>query len=40
MQTSSMLGMAYHIKKLFHVKLAKKDNKNWCNNKNTKKEDE
>lgn len=39
MQTSAMLGMAYHIKKLFHVKLGKKDNKNWCNNKNTEKEE-
>lgn len=37
MQTFSMLGMAYHIKKLFHVKLGKKDNKNGCNDKNTKK---
>lgn len=40
MQTSSMLGMAYHIKKLLYVKLGKKNNKNWDNYKNTKKEEE
>lgn len=28
MQTLSSLGMAYHIKKLFHVKMDKKDDKN------------
>lgn len=31
MQTLSSLGMAYHIKKLFHVKLDKEDDKNGGN---------
>jgi len=31
MQTASSLGMAYHIKKLFHVKLEKKGDENWGN---------
>ena len=30
-QTLSSLGMAYHSKKLFHVKLSKKDDENWGN---------